>query len=82
MRAKDMGVQNTVLAVDEKTGEKTFRPIDQVDVRCPPNNGAKNWPSGAFSPMTHIYYFTLNEDSVRLPNAAFDPDGKIGRLDG
>ena len=54
---------------------------DQVDVRCPPNNGAKNWPSGAFSPMTHIYYFTLNENCVgsRMPPST--PDGKIGRLD-
>jgi alcohol dehydrogenase (cytochrome c) len=79
--AKDMGVQNTVLAVDQKTGEKTFRPIEEVDVRCPPNNGAKNWPSGAFSPMTHIYYFTMNENCVGSRMLPSTPDGKIGRLD-
>jgi PQQ-dependent dehydrogenase (methanol/ethanol family) len=57
--------QNIVQKIDGATGEVTVNPAtlmsktgDTVHV-CPNSNGGKNWPGGAYSPLTGMMYFPL-----------------------
>ena len=57
--------QNVVSRIDGATGEVTVNPDTlykaQGDERliCPSMNGGKNWPAGAYSPLTNTMYFPL-----------------------
>jgi alcohol dehydrogenase (cytochrome c) len=57
--------QNVVSKIDGATGEVTVNPDTlyraQGDERliCPSTNGGKNWPAGAYSPLTNTMYFPL-----------------------
>jgi PQQ-dependent dehydrogenase (methanol/ethanol family) len=57
--------QNVVSKIDGATGEVTVNPetvFDKVgDTRyvCPTANGGKDFPAGAYSPLTHTMYFPL-----------------------
>jgi alcohol dehydrogenase (cytochrome c) len=57
--------QNVVSKIDGGTGEVTVNPetlfdrINQSRLVCPGNNGGKNWPAGAYSPVTNTMYFPL-----------------------
>src|SRR6185503_8603679 len=57
--------QNVVKNIDGKTGEVTvneealFTRINQTVTVCPGSTGGKNWPAGAYSPLTNTMYFPL-----------------------
>ncbi len=57
--------QNVISAIDGNTGEVTvngevtFNAINQSRVVCPGSTGGKNWPAGAYSPLTNMMYFPL-----------------------
>jgi alcohol dehydrogenase (cytochrome c) len=57
--------QNVVAKIDGRTGEVTVNPStlfskkgDEATV-CPSIHGGKNWPAGAYSPLTGTMYFPL-----------------------
>jgi PQQ-dependent dehydrogenase (methanol/ethanol family) len=57
--------QNVVAKIDGRTGEATIDPSvlfkakgDEATV-CPSIHGGKNWPAGAYSPLTGTMYFPL-----------------------
>jgi len=57
--------QNVISGIDGNTGEVTvngevtFSAINQTRTVCPGSTGGKNWPAGAYSPMTNMMYFPL-----------------------
>src|SRR6185295_12277606 len=57
--------QNVISRIDGATGavtvneEATFSRINQSVVVCPGSTGGKNWPAGAYSPLTNTMYFPL-----------------------
>jgi len=57
--------QNVISAIDGNTGEVTvneevtFSAINQSRLVCPGSTGGKNWPAGAYSPITNMMYFPL-----------------------
>jgi PQQ-dependent dehydrogenase (methanol/ethanol family) len=57
--------QNVIRTIDGNTGavtvneEATFSRINQSVVVCPGSTGGKNWPAGAYSPLTNTMYFPL-----------------------
>jgi PQQ-dependent dehydrogenase (methanol/ethanol family) len=57
--------QNVISKIDGATGavtvneEATFTRINQTVVVCPGSTGGKNWPAGAYSPLTNMMYFPL-----------------------
>ena len=64
--AKDMGMQNLVVDIDPKTGEKHVNPAVQPEagkakLLCPSASGARNWPSSAVNPETGVLYMPLTE---------------------
>jgi alcohol dehydrogenase (cytochrome c) len=54
-----------VSAIDGATGEVTvnnemlFTGINQSRLVCPASSGGKNWPAGAYSPLTNTMYFPM-----------------------
>ena len=63
--ARPTVTQNVVSKIDGATGEVTVNPETiykaQGDERliCPSLNGGKNWPAGAYSPLTNTMYMPL-----------------------
>ena len=57
--------QNVIKTIDGSTGavtvneEALFTRINQSVVTCPGSTGGKNWPAGAYSPLTNMMYFPL-----------------------
>jgi alcohol dehydrogenase (cytochrome c) len=57
--------QNVISNIDGSTGEVTvngevtFSAINQSHLVCPGSTGGKNWPAGAYSPLTNMMYFPL-----------------------
>jgi alcohol dehydrogenase (cytochrome c) len=57
--------QNVISGIDGNTGEVTvnsevqFSAINQSHLVCPGSTGGKNWPAGAYSPLTNMMYFPL-----------------------
>ena len=57
--------QNVISNIDGNTGEVTvngevtFSAINQSRFVCPGSTGGKNWPAGAYSPLTNTMYFPL-----------------------
>jgi alcohol dehydrogenase (cytochrome c) len=57
--------QNVISRIDGATGavivneEAVFTRINQSIVTCPGSTGGKNWPAGAYSPLTNTMYFPL-----------------------
>jgi PQQ-dependent dehydrogenase (methanol/ethanol family) len=57
--------QNVIQRIDGATGavivneETLFSKIGQSVVTCPGSTGGKNWPAGAYSPLTNTMYFPL-----------------------
>jgi len=57
--------QNVIKKIDGNTGavtvneEALFTRINQSVVTCPGSTGGKNWPAGAYSPLTNMMYFPL-----------------------
>ena len=57
--------QNVISKINGSTGEVTvndevtFTGINQSRFVCPGSTGGKNWPAGAYSPLTNMMYFPL-----------------------
>jgi alcohol dehydrogenase (cytochrome c) len=75
--AKDPGAQN-IFTFDPDTGEKTLLPPGPPEGirRCPSNNGARNYLAGAYSPLTNLYYLSVND--VCTGRGGETPDRMIG----
>ena len=64
--SRDMGLQNLVLAVDPRTGEKRLNPAlepepGKAKFMCPSPLGARNWPATAIDPASGILYVPMVE---------------------
>jgi alcohol dehydrogenase (cytochrome c) len=61
--AADPGSQNVITSIDPITGDRTFlpEPLPAGVTRCPSNIGARNFPAGAYSPLTNRYYLPIND---------------------
>jgi PQQ-dependent dehydrogenase (methanol/ethanol family) len=70
--AKPTVEQNVIADIDGGTGEVTVNPemiftaVDQSRVVCPGLNGGKNWPAGAYSPLTNTMYFPLQNTCMAM----------------
>jgi PQQ-dependent dehydrogenase (methanol/ethanol family) len=59
--------QNIVSSIDPSTGTVTVNPevifsqVGQKREVCPSAHGGKNWPAGAYSPLTKMLYFPLQQ---------------------
>src|SRR5690349_2323515 len=57
--------QNVVSRIDGQTGEVTvneevtFSRLNESHLVCPGSNGGKNWPAGAYSPVTKTMYMPM-----------------------
>jgi len=65
--ARPTVLQNVISRIDGATGEVTVSPevifteVGQERIVCPGAGGGKNWPSGAYSPLTGLMYFPLQQ---------------------
>jgi PQQ-dependent dehydrogenase (methanol/ethanol family) len=63
--ARPTVLQNVITKIDGGTGAVTvnenmlFSGINQERLVCPGSSGGKNWPAGAYSPLTNMMYFPL-----------------------
>lgn len=63
--ARPTVTQNVVTMIDGNTGdvkvneEMLFTGINQSHVVCPGSSGGKNWPAGAYSPLTNMMYMPM-----------------------
>ena len=70
--AKPTIEQNVIADIDGDTGavtvnpEMTFTAVGQSRVVCPGLNGGKNWPAGAYSPLTNVMYFPLQNTCMAM----------------
>lgn len=68
--------QNVVAAIDGASGavevapETLFTGPDQDVFVCPSSNGGKNWPAGAYSPMTGTMYFPMENTCMTSSSIA------------
>jgi len=57
--------QNVITNIDGGTGavtvnnEVTFSRLNESHLACPGSNGGKNWPEGAYSPLTNTMYMPM-----------------------
>ena len=63
--ARPTVAQNVISTIDGTTGavivnrEALFTKINEEKVICPGSSGGKNWPAGAYSPLTNTMYMPL-----------------------
>jgi alcohol dehydrogenase (cytochrome c) len=62
--SRDLGLQNVVTSIDPVTGKEHTDPnlepeAGKKKLLCPSFEGARNWPTTAFDPGTHILYVPL-----------------------
>jgi len=80
--ARPTVTQNVVKEIDGETGKATVNPemiftdSGQHRLVCPSTTGGKNWPPGAYSPLTHTMYFPLQNTCMNMtsnePGPTFD----------
>ena len=64
--------QNVISDIDGATGAVTenaeviFTGLGQEVLSCPSWSGGKNWPAGAYSPLTNTMYFPLQNTCARV----------------
>lgn len=72
--------QNVVSRIDGATGAVTVNPetiftgLDQERFICPSANGGKNWPAGAYSPLTNTMYMPLQNTCMTATPTTDKPD--------
>ncbi len=76
--ARDMGLQNVVVAIDPVTGEKTINPAVQPEagkakLLCPAATGARNWPATSVNPATNRLYVMMVESCTDYTYAPRTP---------
>lgn len=64
--SRDMGLQNLVLSVDPRTGEKRLNPALEPEAGktrflCPSPIGARNWPATAIDPSSGVLFAPMLE---------------------
>ncbi len=65
-------VQNVISDIDGVTGavtensEVVFTALGQEVLSCPAWTGGKNWPAGAFSPLTNTMFFPLQQRCAQV----------------
>ena len=77
--SRDMGLQNLVLSVDPKTGDKRLNPALEPEAgktkwMCPSPLGARNWPSTSINPTTGILYVPMVEFCTNYGYAPGTPE--------
>ena len=66
--------QNVISDIDGATGSVTenaeliFTDLGQEVLSCPSWGGGKNWPAGAYSPLTNTMYFPMQNTCARVPS--------------
>ena len=79
--------QNVIASIDGATGAATVSPealyttAGQERLICPSTNGGKNWPAGAYSPLTNTMYFPLH-NTCMMTTVIADKDSLEGSLYG
>ena len=64
--------QNVITDIDGATGEVTenaeliFTRMGQEVLSCPGWGGGKNWPAGAYSPLTNTMYYPMQNTCARV----------------
>ena len=64
--------QNVISDIDGSSGEVTenaeliFRSYGQEVLSCPGWGGGKNWPAGAYSPLTNMMYYPMQNTCARV----------------
>ena len=64
--------QNVISSIDGLTGgvtensEVVFTGLGQEVVSCPSWGGGKNWPAGAYSPLTNTMFYPLKQTCARV----------------
>jgi alcohol dehydrogenase (cytochrome c) len=67
----DLGIQNLITSINQKTGAKTIDParypdgIQRVSV-CPHPGGGRSWLPGSYNPNTHIVYLPMVESCMDM----------------
>ena len=85
--ARPTVLQNVISEIDGATGEVTVSPevlftaVGQERIVCPGAGGGKNWPSGAYSPLTGLMYFPL-QHACQNVTALMEERGPGGSLYG
>ena len=85
--ARPTVTQNVVQAIDGATGAATVNPqvlytaAQQERLVCPSTNGGKNWPAGAYSPLTNTMYYPLHNTCMQTTSIA-DRESLEGSLYG
>jgi PQQ-dependent dehydrogenase (methanol/ethanol family) len=71
--------QNVVAKIDGATGEVTVNPettfskVGDARFVCPTANGGKDFPAGAYSPLTHTMYYPLQNTCGTITAQGFEP---------
>ena len=72
--------QNVISNIDGATGEVTgnaevtFTRMGQEVLSCPGWGGGKNWPAGAYSPLTNTMFVPMQNMCARVLSTETDPD--------
>jgi alcohol dehydrogenase (cytochrome c) len=81
--ARPTVMQNVIKGIDGATGAVTvnedllFTRINQELFVCPGSNGGKNWPAGAYSPVTNMMYMPMQNMCMTATTTTDKPDPKL-----
>lgn len=83
--SRDLGVQNTVVAIDPKTGRKTHNAkllpqIGQPKLVCPSTIGIRNWMTTAYDPETRQLYVPVTPNCMDFSRSDPADDGAYGEM--
>jgi len=71
--------QNVVANIDGATGKVTVNPatimegVGKTVTACPSSGGGKNWPAGAYSPLTNTLFYPLRDTCSTVTAIAEKP---------
>jgi alcohol dehydrogenase (cytochrome c) len=78
--ARPTVAQNVVSTIDGATGavtvnrETLFTRVNQEVFVCPSLNGGKNWPAGAYSPLTNMMYMPMQNTCMTATSSTDQRD--------